>query len=313
MLTYNNLKRRIMPLMAVFFVVAPLMVVSDSVYSTEVDPLEVRPSMVQPQVSLPTKLIEVPVVNPGEYFVPPNVEDIPDDKYGDMVHWGREIFVNTQKYGKRYVRNGLNCSNCHMAEGRQPYAAPMWAAYGKYPMYRNKNRSVVTVQERIQDCFTYSLNGIAPTLDAPELEAIVTYMHWLSKEVPIGVTLPGRGFAPIAKTRDPSHINGEIIYSTQCALCHGENGQGQEFEDGEPGYMFPPLWGSDSFNRGAGMSKIKTAAQFIKANMPLGAGYTLSDDEALDVAFYMWIQSRPDDPRVGWLFNRIAPKAGGGR
>lgn len=167
---------------------------SITAYAETVDPLQVRPTLVQPQVSLPTRLIEVPVVNPGEYFVPPHVEDIPDDKYGDMVRWGRDIFVNTQKYGKRYVRNGLNCSNCHMAEGRQPYAAPMWAAYGMYPMYRNKNRSVITIQERIQDCFKYSLDGIAPTLDAPELEAIVTYMHWLSKEVPIGVSLPGRGF-----------------------------------------------------------------------------------------------------------------------
>ena len=281
------------------------------VHASEVDPLEVRPTLVQPQVSLPSRLVEVPVVNPGEYFVPPNIEDIPDDKYGDMVRWGRDIFVNTQKYGKRYVRNGLNCSSCHLAEGRQPYAAPMWAAYGKYPMYRNKNRSVVTVQERIQDCFKYSLDGISPTLDAPELEAIVTYMHWLSKEVPIGVTLPGRGFASINKTRDPSHINGEIIYRTQCAMCHGDDGQGKKLPNGD--YQFPPVWGSKSFNRGAGMNKIKTAAQFIRANMPLGAGFTLTDDEALDVAFYMWIQYRPDDPRTSWFYNRVGPKPGGGR
>jgi len=276
------------------------------------DPLEVRPSLVQPQVSLPTHLITVPVVNPGEYFVPPNFEDIPDDKYGDMVRWGRKIFINTQVYGKRYAGNGLNCSQCHLSEGRQPYAAPMWAAYGKYPMYRNKNRSVVTLSERIQDCFKYSLDGIAPTIDAPEMEALITYFHWLSKEVPIGVTLPGRGFASIKKTRDPSSINGEIIYQSQCALCHGEDGQGFKHQH-QAGYMFPPLWGSDSFNRAAGLNKIKTNAEFIKANMPLGAGYTLSDDEALDVSMYIWIQRRPDDPRMGWFMNVFSPKPGSGR
>jgi len=47
--------------------------------------------------------------------------------------------------------------------------------------------------------------------------------------------------------------------------------------------MFPPLWGSDSFNRRAGMNKIRRAARYIKANMPLGAGYTLKDMEAWDV------------------------------
>jgi len=40
------------------------------------------------------------------------------------------------------------------------------------------------------------------------MEALVTYMHWLFKDVPIGVELPGRGLAAIGQTRSPSHING---------------------------------------------------------------------------------------------------------
>ena len=75
--------------------------------------------------------------------------------------------------------------------------------------------------------------------------------------------------------------------------------------------MFPPLWGLDSFNRAAGLNKTKTSAQFIKANMPLGAGYTLTDDEALDVAAYIWIHFRPDDPRASFFMNRFAAKPGG--
>jgi len=277
----------------------------------EIDPLEVRPSLVEPRVSLPTKLITVPVVNPGEYYVPPKVEDIPDDKYGDMVRWGRNIFINTQVQGRRFVGNGLNCSSCHLSEGRQPYAIPMWGGYGMYPQYRSKNREVVTIQERIQDCFRYSLDGIAPTLDAPEMKALVTYMHWLSRDVPIGVNLPGRGLAPISRSRSPSHINGEIVYKTRCAMCHGKNGKGKKHEN-SAGYLFPPLWGLDSFNRAAGMNKIRKAARYIKANMPLGAGYTLSDMEAWDVANYMWIHYRPFDPRMGWFLNALGPKPGGG-
>lgn len=280
-----------------------------AVQAAEIDSLEVRPSLVEPRVSLPTKLITVPVVNPGEYFVPPMYDDIPDDKTGDMIRLGRNIFVNTQKYGKRYAGNGLNCVSCHMSEGRQPGAAPLWAAYGIYPVQRNKTKTVVTFEERIQDCFKYSLDGIAPTIDAPEMTALVTYSKWLSKGVPIGTVMPGRGFASINKTHDPSPIEGEIIYKAQCALCHGDNGEGQKLENGE--YMFPPLWGMDSFNRAAGLNKVKTAAQFIKANMPLGSGYTLNDDEALDVAAYMWIHFRPDDPRASFIMNRLGNKPGG--
>ena len=57
--------------------------------------------------------------------------------------------------------------------------------------------------------------------------------------------------------------------------------------------MFPPLWGPDSFNDGAGMHRVLTAARFIKARMPLGDA-DLTSDEAFDVAAYMNAQPRPE-------------------
>ncbi|GHA91787.1 hypothetical protein GCM10007159_11630 [Modicisalibacter luteus] len=41
-------------------------------------------------------------------------------------------------------------------------SAPKWAAFGMYPAYRGKNDKVNTLAERIQGCFTYSMNGIPP-------------------------------------------------------------------------------------------------------------------------------------------------------
>ncbi len=271
-------------------------------------PDEVRPTLHNARVSVPTQLTrekaikQVPAVNPGEYFVPPELTDIPDSKYGDMVRMGRDIFVNTQKYAKRYVGNGLNCVNCHLQEGRKPFAAPLWAAYPMYPVFRNKSRAVVTFENRVQDCFRYSMDGIAPTLDSPEIEALTAYAHWLSKGAPINTELPGRGFARLSKPRDPTPIDGEELYVEKCAMCHGMDGHGKKFSNRE-GYMFPPLWGPDSFNRAAGMNKVKTCAQFSKANMPLGKGWTLTDMEAWDICMYIWIQDRPWDPRMGWYLN----------
>ena len=268
--------------------------------------LTVRPDLVKPQASLPSKLIKVPAVNPGEYFVPPYVADIPDDKYGDVVEWGRQIFTNTQQYGKRYVGNGLNCSSCHLAEGRQPNAAPLWAAYPRYPAYRTKTRNVVTYEERIQDCFEYSMNGIAPTVDSPEMEALVTYSHWLSTGAPTNTDLPGRGFGYVSKPKQAQAERGKEIYVTHCALCHGMDGLGQKHANGED-YMFPPIWGDDAYNRAAGLTKAKTLAEFIRANMPLGAPYSLSEQDAWDVAMYIWLQDRPDDPRMSWFVNMFVP------
>lgn len=56
--------------------------------------------------------------------------------------------------------------------------------------------------------------------------------------------------------------------------------------------MFPPLWGPDSFNDGAGMGRVLTAARFIKARMPLGKP-DLTDDDAFDVAAFINSKPRP--------------------
>ncbi|MGN7611935.1 c-type cytochrome [Magnetococcales bacterium HHB-1] len=262
---------------------------------------EVRPTMVKPQLSISSHVIKVPAINPGEYFIPPYVANIPEDKYGDVVEWGRKIFSDTQNYGKRYVGNGLNCTSCHLSEGRQPNASPMWAAFPRYPMYRKKNRTMITFEERIQDCFKFSMDGIAPTVDSPEMEALMTYMHWLSTGAPVNADLPGRGFVDAKKREEAQAGRGEDAYRDKCAFCHGLDGLGQKHKT-KAGYMFPPLWGSDSFNKAAGLYKAKTMANFLYSNMPLGAPFTLDGQEAWDIAMYIWLQDRPYDPRKS-LFN----------
>lgn len=67
--------------------------------------------------------------------------------------------------------------------------------------------------------------------------------------------------------------------------------------------VYPPLWGDQSFNIGAGMARTYTAAAFVKRNMPIGFHEQfplgqggLSDQEAVDVAAYFSGQPRPDFP-----------------
>ncbi len=55
--------------------------------------------------------------------------------------------------------------------------------------------------------------------------------------------------------------------------------------------------GDNSYNWGAGMTRIFTAASFIKNNMPLGKPGSLSDQEAWNVAYFVNSQERPQDPR----------------
>jgi thiosulfate dehydrogenase len=114
------------------------------------------------------------------------------------------------------------------------------------------------------------------------------------------MVMAGRGMPGAPTYREPSPERGEVIYRYQCALCHGAKGRGIKKADGR-GYQFPPLWGPDSYNSGAGLNVIRTGAGFIRANMPPGKPYSLSGQDAMDVSLYLRLQDRPWDPRVGWF------------
>lgn len=229
-------------------------------------------------------------------FTPPPESAIPDGPFGDMVRRGRAIFVDTQGNAGEYVGNKLNCSNCHLDAGRRANSAPMWGAWGMYPKYRSKNHKVNNFIERLQGCFQFSMNGRAPAADSEVITALMSYAYWMAEGAPIGKKLAGAGYdkAGYKPPKQPSYARGEKVYVSHCALCHGDKGQGQ-YAGGKT--VFPPLWGPDSFNWGAGMHSVKTAATFIRDNMPLSRAGTLSDQQAWDVAYFMDSHERPQDPR----------------
>lgn len=229
----------------------------------------------------------------------PDIDELPQDKHADLVRQGYRIFTNTPEHARRYSGNALSCSNCHLDAGRRPNAAPMWAAWGMYPAYLAKNDRVNTFDERIQQCFRFGLNGIAPPVDSHEVRALAAYAQWLARGNPVGVELPGRGFPTIARTgSDPNPQRGRSLYAKRCAVCHGDSGGGRK--DVPSPHGSPPLWGVSSFNKGAGLYRTDLLAGFLKANMPLGKP-DLTDQQALDLAAWINLQERWPDPRKGFL------------
>ncbi len=229
-------------------------------------------------------------------FTPPDETQMPAGPLGDAVRQGRAIFLHTREYAPAYVHNGLSCGNCHLDAGRHADSAPLWAAYVRYPIYSRKSRRVDTFGERLQECFRFSLNGRAPPLDSPVLVALESYARWLATGAPVGAALPGAGYpkADQAPPQPPDYRRGEQVYQDRCALCHGAEGQGLRIAGR---YVFPPVWGAQSYNWGAGMQELNQAAAFIRANMPLGQGDSLTRQEAWDVAMYINTHERPQDPR----------------
>jgi thiosulfate dehydrogenase len=124
----------------------------------------------------------------------------------------------------------------------------------------------------------------------------LTISYWLATGAPAGQELAGRAYSNVPEPEGGYDlVKGEQVYTAQFAICHGANGGGQKSDQD---YVFPTLWGADSFNWGAGLHRINIAAAFIKENMPLGKGGTLSDEEAWHVAAFMNSHERPQDPRL---------------
>ena len=213
------------------------------------------------------------------------------DDYASNIVQGYDIVTETEKHASRYSGNGLRCSNCHLNAGTTPDALPLNVA-GLYPKWRAKNGVRNGIGLRIRECFLYSHDGIMPPEDAPEVLAVAAYISYLSEGEIIGTPPKGWSVPTLATPHDdPNPANGKVVYQEKCAICHGDGGAGMT--------GIPPLWGRDSYNAGAGMNNVAKSAGFIWANMPLGQGRTLTEQQAYDVAAFLNMQERPLDPRDG--------------
>jgi thiosulfate dehydrogenase len=240
---------------------------------------------------------------------PPDISMVTDDPAGALAKYGYKLFTDTaNEIGptmadptRRFAGNNLVCQNCHLRGGTQPYAMALIGVAGQFPQYRAREGRVATLVDRIDGCLERSMNGHALPPRSREMQAFTSYMHWLSSGIPDGARLVGAGTLRLkepARAADLAH--GGRIFAQTCAPCHGDAGQGQR-NPGGAGYQFPPLWGPDSFNNGAGMSRLLTAAAYAMHNMPPGTTFdmpALTDEEAYDVAGYLVSQMRPDKPNL---------------
>jgi thiosulfate dehydrogenase len=243
----------------------------------------------------------------AEPWPAPSVDGLSDDAWGHAVRLGRDLIVATPKLigpeaadpARRFSGNDLSCQNCHLSAGTGKFALPFVGVFADFPQYRAREGRVGTLEDRINGCMTRSLNGRELPFDGPEMRAIVAYMKFLSTGIAVGAVTPGRGAAEVPlldRAADPTH--GAAVYMRTCAACHGVNGAGQRNGSGgdAEGYAFPPLWGPDSFNDGAGMARLITIASFVHGNMPAGTTWqnpTLTTDEAWDVGAFVESKPRP--------------------
>jgi thiosulfate dehydrogenase len=223
------------------------------------------------------------------------------DYQRELVLYGRDLIAHTSDYlgpkgSVKAMSNGMNCQNCHLNAGTQPWGNNYFAVESTYPKFRARSGKIENQIKRVNDCFERSLNGKALDSTSKEMRAILAYIHWLGADVEKGVAPKGSGIFKLKLMKracDP--IKGAEVYTAKCQSCHRADGGGVLASNGKS-YTYPPLWGKNSYNVGAGLFRISNFAGYVKYNMPLGSTYSspqLSDEEAWDVAAYVNSMPRP--------------------
>ena len=234
---------------------------------------------------------------------------IPVDSTGTNIRYGYQLISNTAQFlgpsgSVSHTTNGMNCQNCHLEAGTKPWGNNFGAVASQYPKIRPRSGKLESIEMRVNDCLQRSLNGLPLDSLSKEMRSIVAYILWLGKEVPKHEKPKGAGIIDLpflSRAADP--IRGHQDYIISCSKCHGLNGQGMPAIN-KIGFLYPPLWGSKSYNDAAGLFRLSRFAGFIKNNMPQPCNYhssKLTNESAWDIAAFVNSQPRPHkDQSLDW-------------
>jgi len=253
---------------------------------------EQRPVPV-PAATPPTTWPDYSPQGPG--FQPPHGER------GPLIAYGYEIVTRTfatigpegTDPKMRFAGNNLACQSCHLDAGTNRFALPLVGVFKTYPKYSARNQRTISLEERIEECMTRSMNGRPLPGHSREMTALLDYLRHIG-DPPAAPPLP----EPQAPPLPPDAGRGAVVYTTICAACHQTDGLGRRLGsvDDARGYVFPPLRGPDSFNDGAGMDRYQHIVPFVRTNMPRGVDPQhpqLTLQQAWDVSAYVIAQPRP--------------------
>jgi thiosulfate dehydrogenase len=252
------------------------------------------PAVSVPRVSQPAT--SWPDYRPGgPGFVMPQGMD------GPLIAYGYELISQTyavigpgmDRPSMRFAGSNLACQNCHLDGGTARHALPLAGIYRSFPKYSDRDRRVISLVERLNECMVRSMNGRALPDESREMQALVAFVRYLG-DLPSAPPMP----AVEAPAQPADATRGAVVFQTICANCHQPDGLGvrRGSKDDREGYVFPPLWGPDSYNDGAGMDRYQRIVGFVRHNMPRGVDPLhprLTLQQAWDVSAFVIAQPRP--------------------
>jgi thiosulfate dehydrogenase len=243
-----------------------------------------------------------PSAKPNTQAAQPPVYDpsaVPAGAVGDSVRYGREVLMNTRKILPGNVTVRMDCAACHVNGGTVARGGSLAGVAAQFPQWNKRAHRVIALEDRLAECFLYSMNGHPPPYDSREMEGLVAYITYLSRGTPLGSKPDPTVTLASITLPHPNTAAGGQLYAQKCALCHGAQGAG--------GGENPPLWGAGSFNDGAGMHRLRTMAGFVRYNMPKNAPGSLTDRQAFDIAAFVLAHPRPKFDKARLVMFPAAP------
>ncbi len=239
--------------------------------------------------------------NAVAYWTAPDINTISDATQKEQVAYGKELIAHTAKYlgpagSVLTISNGMNCQNCHLQAGTAVFGNNYGSVASLYPKFRARSGGLENIYKRVNDCIQRSLNGKGLDTNGREMQAIAAYIKFLGTNVTKGKKAEGSGLKELAfldRAADPG--KGKQVYTTKCQSCHQADGGGLLNAE-RTEYTYPPLWGNNSYNDGAGLFRISSLAKYVKYNMPQAVTWEnpqLTDEEAWDVSAFIVSQQRP--------------------
>lgn len=228
-------------------------------------------------------------------WIAPDTNKIPSTTEGDLIRYGRALIENTSRYfGPNGIisnaGNGMQCQNCHLKAGTKLFGINFSMVANSYPRFKERSGSMESIEKKVEDCFERSMNGHVIDSTGREMKAFVAYLNWVGSNVGKGESTVGSGVEELAlMDRAADTLRGRRVFENKCQVCHGKNGEGQSLPD-STGAVYPPLWGTNSYNIGASIYRISKLAGFVKNNMPFGASHNapmLTNEDAWDVAAFV--------------------------
>ena len=230
----------------------------------------------------------------GAGFIMPAMPD------GDLIAYGYKLASQTYAVigpqvpvsGMRFAGNNLACQNCHLDGGTKRSGLPLVGVFRTYPKFSRAATRTISLAERIDECMTRSERPKEAADKFARDGGFLAYLRFTGG--PESIKSEPAPPAP----QEASAARGAEIFGRVCAVCHQPDGLGRRRGSATStlGYDFPPLWGPDSFNDGAGMDHFERAVGFIRHNMPRGidpATPQLSLQDAWDLAALLQSKPRP--------------------